>query len=54
VAVSLANKGDVQGAIAVLEPLIETTRDPMQVERARSLIQRLKGPEKKRAGSRPR
>jgi tetratricopeptide (TPR) repeat protein len=54
VAVSLANKGDVQGAIAVLEPLIETTRDPMQVERARSLIQRLKGPEKKHAGSRPK
>src|SRR5215210_2755959 len=54
VAVSLANKGDVQGAIAVLEPLIETTRDPMQVVRARSLIQRLKGSEKKRAGSRPK
>jgi tetratricopeptide (TPR) repeat protein len=53
-AVSLANKGDVQGALAILEPLIGTTRDPMQVERARGLIQRLKGPEKKRAGSRPR
>lgn len=47
-AVDLANRGDVQGAIAILEPLIETTPDPMQVERARSLVERLKGPDKKR------
>jgi len=50
-AVALANKGDVKGAVAILEPLVEATRDPVQVERARTLIQRLKGPEKKRAGS---
>ncbi|HKI06630.1 MAG TPA: DUF1570 domain-containing protein [Thermoanaerobaculia bacterium] len=43
-AVALANKGDVRGATAILEPLVETTRDPMQVERARTLIRRLKGP----------
>ncbi len=47
-AVLLANQGDVKGAIAILEPLIETTQDPTQVERARSLVQRLKGSEKKR------
>lgn len=47
-AVDLANRGDVRGAIAILEPLIETTQDPTQVERARSLVQRLRGPEKKR------
>ena len=52
-AVDLANKGDVRGAIAILEPLIETTQDPTQVERARSLVQRLKGPEKKRSGTIP-
>ena len=48
-AVDLANRGDVQGALAILEPLIETTQDPTQVERARSLVQRLKGPKKKRS-----
>ncbi|HEV2853916.1 MAG TPA: tetratricopeptide repeat protein [Thermoanaerobaculia bacterium] len=52
-AVDLANQGDVRGALAILEPLIETTRDPVQAERARTLAQRLKGPEKKRGGSRP-
>lgn len=53
-AIELANRGDVRGAIAILEPLIETTQDPTQVERARSLVQRLKGPEKKRPGAKPR
>ena len=53
-AVDLANQGDVQGALAILGPLIETTQDPTQVERARTLVQRLKGPEKKRSGSKPR
>jgi tetratricopeptide (TPR) repeat protein len=53
-AIDLANHGDVQGAIAILEPLIETTQDPTQVERARSLVQRLRGPEKKRPGAKPR
>jgi len=53
-AVALANKGDVSGAVAILEPLIEATRDPVQAERARTLIQRLKAPEKKRAGSQRR
>lgn len=53
-AIDLVNRGDVRGAIAILEPLIETTEDPMQVERARSLVQRLRGPEKKRPGAKPR
>jgi predicted Zn-dependent protease len=53
-AVSLANKGDVKGAVAILEPLIEMTPDPVQAERARTLIERLKRPEKKSAGSRRR
>ncbi len=53
-AVNLANQGDVRGAIAILEPLIETTPDPTQVERARTLIQQLKGPETKRPRSKPR
>lgn len=48
-AVDLANRGDVRGALAILEPLIETTQDPTQAERARSLVQRLKGLEKKRS-----
>jgi Flp pilus assembly protein TadD len=52
-AIALANRGDVKGAVAILEPLVEVTRDPVQVERARTLIQRLKGPEKKPPGSRP-
>jgi Flp pilus assembly protein TadD len=53
-AVSLVNKGDVKGAVAILEPLAEVTRDPVQAERVRTLIQQLKGPEKKHAGSQPR
>jgi Flp pilus assembly protein TadD len=53
-AVALANKGDVSGAVAILEPLVEVTRDLVQIERARMLIRQLKGPEKKPAGSRPR
>jgi tetratricopeptide (TPR) repeat protein len=53
-AVDLVNQGDVRGALAILEPLIETTQDPTQVERARTLVQRLKGPEKKRSGPKPR
>jgi tetratricopeptide (TPR) repeat protein len=43
----LANRGDVKGAIALLEPLLTTTRDPAQVERARALIERLRPPRKK-------
>ncbi|HEX9943613.1 MAG TPA: tetratricopeptide repeat protein [Thermoanaerobaculia bacterium] len=50
-AVALANQGDVRGAVAILEPLAETTPDPMQAEQARRLLARLKGPEKKRSGS---
>lgn len=53
-AVDLANKGDVRGAVAILEPLIETTQDATQAERARTLLQRLKGPEKKRSATKPR
>jgi tetratricopeptide (TPR) repeat protein len=52
-AVALANQGNVKGAVAILEPLIEVTSDPVQVERARKLILQLKGPGKKSAGSRP-
>jgi len=46
-AVELANRGDVQGAIALLEPLLETTQDSFQLEQARTLLQKLKGPRKR-------
>ena len=46
-AVALANKGDVRGAIAILEPLVEATADATQAEQARRLLAQLKGPEKK-------
>lgn len=52
-AVDLANRGDVKGALAILEPLIETTQDSTQVERARTLAARLQKPEKKRSGKKP-
>jgi tetratricopeptide (TPR) repeat protein len=51
-AVELANRGNVQGAVALLEPLLTTTEDLTQVERARSLIEHLKPPRKKRPASR--
>ncbi|HEY0512006.1 MAG TPA: tetratricopeptide repeat protein [Thermoanaerobaculia bacterium] len=47
-AVELATRGDVRQAIAILEPLLATTEDPAQVERARALIARLKPPRKGR------
>ena len=53
-AVALANKGDLHGAIAILEPLAQTTQDPAQADQARTLLDKLREPEKKRAGSRPR
>jgi 5'-deoxynucleotidase YfbR-like HD superfamily hydrolase len=53
-AVDLANRGDVKGAIAILEPLIETTSNATQAERARTLVERLREPEKKRSGKKPR
>lgn len=53
-AVELINHGDVQGAISILEPLIETTQNPEQAERARTLVERLKGRETKHPGARPR
>jgi tetratricopeptide (TPR) repeat protein len=46
-AVELANQGDVKGAAAILEPLLTTTLDPMQTERARALLERLRPPAKK-------
>ncbi len=46
-AVELANQGDVKGAAAILEPLLSTTLDPMQTERARELLERLRPPPKK-------
>ena len=51
-AVELANRGDVRGAAAILEPLIATTQDPGQAERARALLSRLQ-PAKKKGKSRP-
>ncbi len=47
-AVELADQGDVKGATAILEPLLTTTLDPMQAERARTLLDRLTPPRKKR------
>ncbi len=41
-AVALANKGDVRGAVAILEPLAETTPNPTQADQARRLLERLK------------
>jgi Flp pilus assembly protein TadD len=46
-AVELANQGNVDGALAILKPLLATTQDPMQIERARALIGHLR-PAKKR------
>jgi tetratricopeptide (TPR) repeat protein len=46
-ALELASRGDVRGAAAILEPLMATTTDPQQIERARSLLDRLKPPKKK-------
>jgi len=46
-AIELANRGNVKGAIAILETLLTTTPDPAQVERARTLIERLRPPGKK-------
>lgn len=43
-AVSLANKGDVKGAVAILEPLAEATEDPMQAQKAKDLLARLRPP----------
>jgi tetratricopeptide (TPR) repeat protein len=51
-AVELANQGNVQGAVALLEPLLTTTEDATQVERARVLIEHLKPPRKKRPAPR--
>ncbi len=46
-AVELANRGKVQEAVAILEPLLQTTQDPMQVERARRLLEQLRPGRKK-------
>jgi tetratricopeptide (TPR) repeat protein len=43
-AVALANRGDVRGAIAILEPLVETAEDPAQAAQARRLLEQLEGP----------
>lgn len=53
-AVELVNRGDVQGAVAILTPLAETVRDPIQAEQARNLLARLKPPAKRRGGGKPR
>ena len=46
-ALDLANHGKVKDAVAILEALLTTTRDPAQVERARVLMERLRPPKKK-------
>jgi Flp pilus assembly protein TadD len=51
-ALNLASHGDVKGSIAILEPLLTTTQDPTQVERARTLIERLRPAKKRGAGRR--
>jgi Flp pilus assembly protein TadD len=51
-AVTLANRGDFRGAVAILEPLVETTENPAQAEQARRLLDMLRGPEKKGGGTR--
>lgn len=43
-AVALANKGDVKGATAILEPLAEATEDPNQAQKAKDLLNRLRPP----------
>jgi tetratricopeptide (TPR) repeat protein len=48
-AVELANRGKVQEAAAILQPLLETTEDPLQVERARVLLEHLR-PARKNKG----
>jgi tetratricopeptide (TPR) repeat protein len=53
-AVELVNRGDVQGAAAILTPLAETVRDPTQAEQARNLLTKLKPPAKRRGGGKPR
>jgi tetratricopeptide (TPR) repeat protein len=47
-AVRLANRGDRKGAIAVLEPLVESTKNPDQVRQAREMLEALKELQKKR------
>ena len=41
-AVRLANRGDRKGAIAVLEPLVETTKNPDQARHAREMLDALR------------
>ncbi len=48
-AVELASRGKVQEATAILKPLLETTQDPLQVERARSLLEHLRPVKRKKA-----
>ncbi|HET9211298.1 MAG TPA: tetratricopeptide repeat protein [Thermoanaerobaculia bacterium] len=47
-AVELANRGKVQEAVAILEPLLQTAQDPEQAERARRLLERLRPVRKKK------
>lgn len=53
-AVELANRGDVQGAVAILTPLAETVRDTSQAEQARKLLAKLKPPASGRGSRKPR
>jgi Flp pilus assembly protein TadD len=47
-AVRLANQGDRKGAIAVLEPLVESARNPDQARQAREMLDALRELQKKR------
>jgi hypothetical protein len=40
-AINLANRGDYAGAIAILEPLAQSTKAPSQQEMAKRLLTRL-------------
>ncbi|MFL6192701.1 MAG: tetratricopeptide repeat protein [Thermoanaerobaculia bacterium] len=47
-AVELVNRGNVRGAVAILEPLAKSARNPGQAEQARTLLQRLQPPRKRK------
>jgi predicted xylose isomerase-like sugar epimerase len=47
-AVRLANRGDRKGAIAVLEPLVESAKNPDQARQAREMLEALKELQRKR------
>lgn len=46
-AVRLANGGNHKGAVAILEPLVRTTKNPDQARQAREMLERLRALQKK-------